>query len=364
MQVPKAVRVMLDGAGHHFHVHVSNAGEAKVTCMLGTIVCEAASDGAINICELPVGGQLGTWRGCMPMRNIVAFAYKSYLTTDAATHLTQAWLLQTSDNHTQVQVCARDGVLTNLHPSNLDVCRPSDIETFMGIITLPGGVCFARSNSKATAWDSEARDCVCGSDVCEEGGCVCIEHAACTTVVAATMQRVLQGLRVHVLRSLRAASTLDKGGDCGGCGGLSCHACVSERLMRPMPVPGILPRDQYAVNAALALHDVDFRRLDLPVQGKCLVMMPSGRRLCNRDCLKADDYVCLHHLLHSTGPGIRACVRKHVAYAMEGATEGPADLVAWGYRPVLGDADASKMRGTFAKYAVLLRALLKDSVAS
>lgn len=70
------------------------------------------------------------------------------------------------------------------------------------------------------------------------------------------------------------------------------------------------------------------------------------------------------HLLHSTGPGIRACVRKHVAYAMEGATEGPADLVAWGYRPVLGDADASKMRGTFAKYAVLLRALLKDSVAS
>lgn len=70
--------------------------------------------------------------------------------------------------------------------------------------------------------------------------------------------------------------------------------------------------------------------------------------------------MCQYHLLRSTGPGIRACVRRHVAYAMEGAREGgPADLGAWGHRPVVSDADAGKMRGIFAKYVVLLRGLLE-----
>lgn len=359
MQVPRAVRVALNGAGHHFHVHVNDSGEAKVTCMLATIVSETAPDGSTNICELPLGGQLGTWRGCMPLCNMVAFAYKDYLPPEAA-HLTQAWLLQADDaSHSCVQVCARDGNLINLHPTNLEVRRPSEIQALLDGIALPAGVCWARTRSKGNGWDMDERDCVCGADAFEQGGCVCAEHAASSAQVAATKGRVTQALQMRALRRLGAGSAEHV--ECGGrgCGRLSCQACIDERLMRPMPVPLLLPRDQYAVNAALALHDADFQGIDLPVHGKCLVMMSSGRRLCSKACLR-EDYVCQEHLLRSAGPSIRACVRKHVAYAMQNATEGgPADLGAWGHRPVVSDADAGKMRGVFVKYAVLLRSVLE-----
>lgn len=289
--MPKAVRVALIGAGHHFHVHVTGDGNAKVTCMLATIVCETAPDGTTNICEMPLGGQIGTWRGCMPLRNMVAFAYKAYLPPDVAAHLTQAWLLQADDeSHGCVQVCVQDGDVGNLHPSNLRVSMPSEIQALLDGIALPTGVCWAKTRSRGNAWDMDERNRVCGADAFEQGGCVCAEHAASNAQVAATKRRVTQGLQIQMLRRLRAGCT-EGCADCVGCGRLSCQACIDERLMRPMRCMhiGILPRDQYAVNAALALHDEDFRRLDLPVQGKCLVMMPSGRRLCSEDCLRADD---------------------------------------------------------------------------
>jgi hypothetical protein len=69
MQVPKAVRIQLEGAGHHFHVHVSSEGKAKVTCMLATITSSTAPDDSTVVCTLPLGGTLGTWQGTMPLRS-------------------------------------------------------------------------------------------------------------------------------------------------------------------------------------------------------------------------------------------------------------------------------------------------------
>jgi hypothetical protein len=350
------------------YVKLSGNGGACVKCLpnlVGVITTAQEADEQTTITQLPLGGSIGLWQGAMPLRNLIAYAYKGHVDSLDAEQLTQDWLLlKRHDDNNRVHITFVDGVVTNLSPGNLATSRPREIDGFIAGVNMLM-VCFAKVKAKPCAWDATDVDCICCGPISANAVHVCTLHQAQDAEVAKIKQVVKDELVVRKLKQLFAAAHPTAACKDNSCGRLACRSCLWAQLKDLGHDAPRLPHfssANYALQGMLALVEAP-RELDVDAAepGKCLALLSTGGlRLCSKPSANPHDVVCQKHLLQSrpSPTDVRCAIRKHIAFAAWCAAQGgptaPPELSIWAHRAITGHDDARKYADRMQKCCSLI----------